>query len=311
MTSFNDLFNSVKNTATHKKKLSVPNNKKANASSKSEEKIDINNTPTPSSVHTNIIAKQSTELSFLFDMAYVAATSDNSFYLPHPYKRHHSGKNAQKYLDKFNSDISFTDNYFNSTLELSQKLDMHSTSRLELFSEIRKIYPDFCHNIEEKMEPEDFDFYKQNKTNLKKCLSSPYPYSHEISSEDILFEYRDKLSKLIDTLDFSKACKIEDSFVLSELNIFLQKLSELCPEKQLEFSNKEISINDNESINALDFVIKLQNERIDRIKKYSTIENLYNKMQKQSYLRLNIRKTKDKETNRLSTKDLYTNDEIR
>lgn len=316
MSTFNNFFNSIKNTVTHKKNVPINSNITINTSSESQEESanmlsQINDVPTPSSIHTNVTSKQSIELSFLFDMAYVAATADNLFYLPHPYKIHRSGKNAQKYADKYDSDLSYTDTYFKNELEAYKKLALHSESRMNLFNEIRKIYPSFCHNIEEKISEEDFEFYQKNKTNLKRCLYCSNPYSYEKSSEDVLFEYRDKLSKVIDTLDFSRACKIEDSFVLSELNIFLKKLSELSPEQQQEFSSKEIKLRNNETINSLDFVAKLQSERIDRIEKYSVIENLYNKIQKQSYLRLSLRRKKDKNVNLVNPKDLYTDNEIR
>ena len=77
--------------------------------------------PTPNSIAHNITAKQTFALSFLLDMAYVAATADNSFYLPKPYKISHAGKNRKIFEEKFNSDIVFTSEYYKKNIKVSKK----------------------------------------------------------------------------------------------------------------------------------------------------------------------------------------------
>lgn len=318
MSFLTDFFSNIRNKFTNKNTLPPPGSIKINAFSGVQEEEEalvfnsINDLPTPSSIHTNIAAKQSMELSFLLDMAYVAATADNAFYLPHPYKVHHSGKNAKIFEEKFKADVAFTDEYFKTTVETSNKLDAHSKPRMKLLDEIRTVYPTFLHDMDEKIPEEDFKFYRKNKAQLKKYISaSETAYSDEKYSQDILLTYRDNLAKLIDSLDFSKACRIEDSFVIDEFNTFFKKLSELTPEEQLEFSNREITIKEEETMSVLDFALKLQHDREARIDKYSTIENLYSKLENQSKLKLNIREIQDENTNHIHPQDLINDDEIR
>ena len=107
--------------------------------------------PTPNSIAHNITAKQTFALSFLLDMAYVAATADNSFYLPKPYKISHAGKNRKIFEEKFNSDIVFTSEYYKKNIKVSKKLDNYVKPRKELFEIIQTVYPEFCHNMENKI----------------------------------------------------------------------------------------------------------------------------------------------------------------
>lgn len=318
MSFLTDFFNNFKNRFTHKNTLPPPGSIKVNTFSDVQEEEEnfvnsaIDELPSALSVHTNIAAKQSMEMSFLLDMAYIAATADDGFYLPRPYKIHHSGKDAKFYEEKYNADVAFTDEYFKTTIETNNKLDAHSKPRMKLLEEIRTIYPDFFHDMNEKIPEEDYTFYRKNKAQLKKCLSaSEVAYSDKKFSKDLLLTYRDNLAKLIDSLDFSKACRIEDSFVIDEFNIFFQKLSELSPEEQLEFSNRQITIKEGETMSTLDFALKLQHDRESRIEKYSTIESLYNKLENQSKLKLNIREINDENTNHIRPYDLVNDDEIR
>ncbi len=275
MSFLSDFFSSIKNKLTNKKTLSEP--VKINTFSAIdqleqealEQPKSIYESPTPFAIHSNIASKQTSELIYLFDMAYVAATADNSFYLPHPYKIHHSGKNAQKFEEQFHADTEFSNEYLKKNVKLSKKLDVHSKSRLDLYDSIREVYPDFCRNMNQKISPEDLEFYKQNKSKFKKCLSSRDSYSDEIPLQEQLLEYQDNLAKLIDSSDFSKACKIEDTFVLSELNIFLEKYASLPLQEQSEFAKKKITIKQfdgkKNKIGVLTFAHQLKEERENRV----------------------------------------------
>ena len=70
-------------------------------------------------------------------MAYVAATADNSFYLPKPYKISHAGKNRKIFEEKFNSDIVFTSEYYKKNIKVSKKLDNYVKPRKEFFEGIQ------------------------------------------------------------------------------------------------------------------------------------------------------------------------------
>ena len=241
--------------------------------------------PTPNSIAHNITAKQTFALSFLLDMAYVAATADNSFYLPKPYKISHAGKNRKIFEEKFNSDIVFTSEYYKKNIKVSQKLDNYVKPRKELFEIIQTVYPEFCHNMENKISHEDYEFYKKNKVSLKKCLHCKDTYSDTVSSKDVLLGYQDNLANIIDTLDFSKACKIEDTFVASELITFFDKFSELSDEDKKSIIKHKIKLG-NGTIKTLDFAKKLLDERNNRIAKYSSIEDLYKKIDEKTHIQL-------------------------
>lgn len=313
---FNDFLKNIKNKITGKKELPAPNAVEIHVFSDSQQEEDeffnrhktIYDEPTPSSIHSNISTKQSCELSYLFDMAYIAATADNCFYLPHPYKIHHSGKKAQEFETKFNDDTIISAEYLKKNIKASKKLDIHTSSRSALYEEIRRIYPDFCHNMDKKVSEEDLEFYKKNKIQLKKCLYVKEGYSDEISLRDQLAQYQDNLAKVIDTLDFSKACKIEDTFVLSELDKFFEMYSKLPQEEQHETSNKKIKMQNGNKIGVIVFAQKLKKEREDRIGKYSTIEELYNKLGKQSGLRLSINQKTEENTNHIQPSNLHSED---
>lgn len=258
--------------------------------------------PTYSSIAHNITSKQTYALSYLLDMAYVARTADNSFYLPKPYKIAHTGKSAKIFEEKYNSDVVFTNEYFKKNIKSSKKLDFYVDPRKELYGLIRTVYPEFCHNMDGKISPEDYEFYKKNKMSLKKCLSCHDTYSNTSLSKDILLNYQDNLAKLIDTLDFSKACKIEDTFVVSEINIFLDEFSKLSQEEKEEFAKHKIKLPSNsknkKSIRALDFIQEIFNERIHRIDQYSSIEELYTKLSSKKQINLVVNDTQEEIDNK-------------
>lgn len=258
--------------------------------------------PTPSGIAHNIVSKQTFALSFLFDMAYVAATADNSFYLPKPYKISHSGNSRKVFEEKFKSDIAFTNEYYKKNIKVSKKLDNYVNPRKELFEIMRTVYPDFCHNMEQKVPREDYEFYRKNKINLKKCLHCQDSYSDTVSSKDILLGYQDDLAHLIDTLDFSKACKIEDTFVASEIITFFNKFSNLSNEDKESIIKHKIKLN-NSSIKPLEFAKKLLDERNDRIVKYSSIEDLYTKMDKKTHIKLTLNTPQEENSKQQPTPD--------
>lgn len=287
------ILDNLKTVLNHDKKVVVePRNVFSSDFYNQEVRIpdSIYDQPTPSSIAHNITAKQTFALSYLLDMAYVAATADNSFYLPKPYKTVHYGKDAQAYNEKLNADIAFTQEYFKKNIKVSKKIDSYVELRKKAYDFIREIYPDFCHNMEEKISHEDFEFYRKNKITLRRCLHSNETYSDSISSKDVLLGYQDKLAQTIDTLDFSKACKIEDSFVISELNTFFDRFSKLSEEEKKSFMKHKIKLNNNSTTRIIPFAQKLLDERNNRIEQYSSIEDLYKKMDEKTHIKLTRRK---------------------
>lgn len=287
---FSNIANIFKRKPEELPAPAIPTNRAAeNANTEYESSLAYVLEPeSPSHIASVISSKQTYLIAHLYDMGFVAATIDDSFYLPRPYKTVHFGKQAQFYEQKYKEDNEVSEKYFPKNIAVSKRLSSRVDSRMELYSKIREIYPGFCKDMDKKVPPEDYELYKTNKANLKKCISKKAQYSDQQSLKDLLFNYQDNASKLIDSLDFSKACKIEDSFVFSELETFFAKLSELPKEERTKFSKPKIQVNDQYSPTLLEFAQKLQKERKFRIEKYSAIENLYTKLSKQSHLKLTI-----------------------
>lgn len=232
---------------------------------------------TPSSLHTTISMKQSYLLNHLFDMAYVAATADDTFYLPRPYKIAHHQSVAKKFDDKYKDDVSACDENFERNKIALEKISSHVSPRLQLFDKIKEIYPNFCLNYDKKMSPDDLPIYIENRKSLKKAIFKTNTYSDTTSSRDVLLDCKDKLSNVIDSQGFAKACHIEDRFVLSEIDVFLDKLGKLPEEERAQFANNTITAGEN-TVPILDYVDKIRQERLSRIEQYSSIEQLYSKI---------------------------------
>lgn len=251
---------------------------------------DIYEQPMPTSIHSNISLKQSYTLAYLFDMAYIASTADNSLYLAPPYKVSHFGNSIKKYNDKFEEDVKTVAENFQKNIQISKKLDVHTNSRKILFEKIREIYPDFCLDIDKKISPEDLQIYTFNKHKFKKTLNTSNVYFENISSKDLLLQYQDNIAQIIDTQTFSKACEIEDKFVLSELSHFFDKLSELPEKEQKSFSKYKIPLRDNSHTTAFELAEKMKKERIYRLERYSSIQMLYDKLKNKHYISFESKK---------------------
>lgn len=232
---------------------------------------------TPSSIHTTLSMKQSYLLNHLFDMAYVAATADDAFYSPRPYKVAHHAAVAKKFDDKYNEDVSTCNENFERNKIALEKLSNYVTPRLQLFDKIKEIYPNFCLNYDKKMSPEDLKVYVENRKSLKKTIFVTNVYSDTVSSKEVLLDCKNKLSNVIDSEGFAKACHIEDNFVLSELDVFFDKLGKLPEEERTKFTNSTITSGEN-TVPILDYINRVKQERLSRIGQYSSIEQLYSKI---------------------------------
>lgn len=260
--------------------------------------IDINEaySQTPDHIRRDINVKQTHILASLFDMAYIAATAEDSFVLPQPIKfAQRNSKKIAEYNEKYNNDMEFSKRHFKKNIKACQKLHDRVESRAVLFEMIRKVYPDFALNYDKKISPEDLEIYTKNKKLLKRNigLHKDIVYSGKTSSEELLGTYCDSLSSLIDTKEFSKACQIEDSFMLSELDIFFEKFAELSDEEKQAFSSTKITTSKGNVVSALKLANLLRNSRISRLEKYAQIESLYQKMDSNPFIKLDINESDD------------------
>lgn len=257
------------------------------------EKLRDSYNQTPAHVRSDINVKQIYILANLFDMAYIAATAEDSFVLPQPIKFAHINRNSKRLEEsneKYHNDMEFTNRQFRKNLKACQKLHDRTESRDVLFEMIRKIYPDFALNYDKKISPEDLEVYLNNKKNLKRYIGvhKEIVYSEKASSEELLSNYCDSISSLIDTKEFSKACQIEDTFMLHELDIFFEKFAQLSDEEKQAFSSTKIKTSKGNNIGALKLATLLRNNRISRLEKYAQIESLYKKMDSHPFIKLDI-----------------------
>lgn len=95
------------------------------------------------------------------------------------------------------------------------------TNQDELFSRIRSIYPDFALHMADKVSAEDWRFYTQTMQKTGKLIRDLTVGSTErdltMIPED---DEQEIISEFIDSRDFARACKIEDTFMTQEFEEF-------------------------------------------------------------------------------------------
>lgn len=266
--NFRDQYNIEKtNTSTHEFEPML-----FDSSSESEVQ-DIYENPNSIQIRSNIHVKQTKILDNYYDMGFIASIADNLFVLSSPVKIL-LGHTKQYANEKYEADKATVQNNFEKNVKASKKLDKKVLYRSMLFDSISKVYPDFCHNMEEKVDTEKYALYHKEKHNLRRIVNSFPSYSINDFSSEMLLSYKDNLSSVIDTPEFSKACSIEDEFVISEIDTFIQILEKMPKEKQKPFHRKKIKIGE-EYFSTIEAAEKVKTERINRLKKYSEIQKLY------------------------------------
>lgn len=254
----------------------------------SEDEIkDIYENPNSIQIRSNIHTKQNEILNNYYDMGFIASIADNLFVLPSPVKVlfNHTKQYAN---EKYEADTAVVKNNFEKNIKASKKLDKKVSYRSILFSSISKVYPDFCCNMEEKIGTEKYSLYYKEKLALRRILTSTPNSSINDFSSEILLSYKDRLSCVIDTPEFSEACSIEDEFVISEIEAFFQALSKMPKEKQKPFHRKKLKIGE-DYFSTIEIAEKVKTERLNRLKKYSEIQKLYRKLENHPYIKLSVK----------------------
>lgn len=260
--------------------------------SESEAK-DIYKNPNSIKIRSNIHIKQAEILDNYYDMGFIASIADNLFVLSSPVKVLF-GHTNQYANEKYEADKATVQNNFEKNVKASKKLDKKVLYRSMLFDSISKVYPDFCHNMEEKVGTEKYALYHKEKHSLRRIINSIPSYSINEFSSEMLLSYKDNLSSIIDTPEFSEACSIEDEFVISEIDTFIQILAKMPKEKQKPFHRKRIKIGE-EHFSTIEAAEKVKTERINRLKKYSEIQKLYKKLETHPYIKLSLKEDGSRE----------------
>lgn len=261
-----------------------------------QEKENIYENPNCLNIRANILKKHFQMLIEFYDMGFVASIADNLFVLSSPVKNL-SGYNKKTASEKYEADLETMQTNFEKNIKASKKLDKKVSYRQSIFDSIRKVYPDFCKNMEEKVNPEQYSLYHKERNSLRILISrSTYSSHNDDYFSNILINYKDNLSALIDTPQFSEACNIEDQFVIAEIDTFIQTLTNMPKEEQKPFHRKRLKIGE-EQFSILEVAEKLKAERISRLQKYTEIQKLYEKLNNHPYIKLELLK-KDSEESR-------------
>ena len=235
--------------------------------------------PSYTNIKSNIIIKQSLLLNY-HDMLSVARLADNCLMVRPPVLYSISGKSHAEHERIFEENHKFFDINFKKNIKASRKLDFQVYSRKELFSNISEVYPEFGQNMKSKISGEDYELYHTYKRNLKSLFTHDVDYKPLEPSSETLKHAQDKLSEVIDSSGFSKACEIEDRFMLSELDTFFDKLPYATKEQRSKLSKPTILREDGQKISTLDLAKRVREEEIARLKKYAEISELYDKLNK-------------------------------
>lgn len=237
----------------------------------------VYDSPTYSNIRNNISVHQAALLLYYHDLAYVASTINDSIVVGAPVKHVHTGKAAEEYNRIYDQNTEFARSNFRKNIKLSKKLDYHLYTRSQLFNNLREIYPDFGQNMKDKISPEDYELYHSNMAKLKKTLLlDVHDEPFKVLSES-LAQAQSKISEVTSTFDFSRACEIEDRFIISEIDKFFGQFSQAPQEKQALARKATIKLENGNKISTIDLANKVREERISRLRKYSEISDLEKK----------------------------------
>ena len=257
---------------------------------------DIYKNPLYHTIRSNISSKQSYLINHFHDMTFVASYSDFAFVLSAPFKTYAGKKTAEEREKAFQDDKAFTANLFKKNIEISKKLDAKEKSRAEFFALVHKVYPTFGQNMEDKISKEDFDLVQHVRKSFRQVFaSSNLEYDHNVSQKDKLLSLQDKLSEIIDSETFAKACNIEDKFMISELDKFFELLPNAEIEIKRELNHETLRTHDGRKISCINLARKIKQDRVQRTQKYEQISKLYTKLGSGKELKILLKPNDDYE----------------
>lgn len=235
-------------------------------------------TPTYDSIRSNIIIQQSTLLLNFHDMAYVASSAKDALVVSTPVKQSISGKSSQEYNRVFKENFEFAQNNFKKNIKASKKIGNHCATRTQLFDSIKSIYPNFAQNMKKKVSEADYELYLTTMKAFKKSLSLEITCGPLELLSDSLAEAQRKISEVLSSSSFPKACEIEDRFIISEIDTFFSELAKADPSIQKLAKRATISLEPGAKISTVDFASRIREERLSRLKKYSEMSSIFEKL---------------------------------
>ena len=240
---------------------------------------DIYKNPLYHTIRSNIVSRQTHLINYFHDMVFVASCADKTFVLSAPFKTYTPGKNKEEQEQLYIQNKTFTQNNFKGNIAVSKKLDAKYKSRYELFKALQTIYPSFGLQLEQKLPKEDYELLLKAKRALKHViLKNPMGYEPKKTQSEVLLEYQDLLSEVIDSELFAKACNIEDCFMIKEIDTFFKMYSTAEPEKKKPLTHATLLTHDSKKISPLELAHKIRNDRVNRTRLYDQIAKLYDKL---------------------------------
>lgn len=238
-------------------------------------------------VKSNIKTNQNHLLS-MHDMAFVASLAESCIVLPGVVKFTKSGADNISSKEKFLQDRIFSADHFKENIKASHKLESKCNARRKLFEHIREVYPDFANHMDDKISDSDSKTYHTVLRKFRYTLSKELIYTGDTSSSDLLLQKKDDISEVIDSIDFTRASEIEDKFMISELDTFFKMLEASPKEVQHDFKKHNIQIAGGKKQSIFELAEKAKQDRLRRLEKYSSIYNIYKKLEKHPYIKLEL-----------------------
>lgn len=156
------------------------------------------------------------KLALNHDISFVLNNLEDIIILPIPFREHGiplADHNLSKKLAMDSLEHAET-NY--------KKFEEELKLRESTFLQIREVYPDFCITMKGKVSDQDFEDYLSF---MRTCTDSVFSIMHMSVSEmtkekyaEHLLEKKDLVSSLVDSETSCRLSKIQDEFVLNELN---------------------------------------------------------------------------------------------
>lgn len=247
--------------------------------------------PTTSFLSGNILNKQLLLMNRFLDMGFLVATSDSAIVLHSPIINYNIKKASVDRHEEYEENRKTYEENLKRNIKLSKKMDKRALQFENMFFMIKKVYPSFCEEMEKKIPEKDYNLYLEQKKKLRKIITKRNNSSDKKLSDELL-EYKDSISEIIDLPDFSKACEIEDSFVVSELNKYFEMLKNIPNEERKE-QNRPIIEYDNRRISTIMFANEVLKDRKNRIKKYEEILQIIDKLKDKKYIEITALKKND------------------
>ncbi len=280
---------------------STPNGDKAEKEAVVHDYSDERNLPVYASIKNSLRMCLMTLLNKNHDLAYVASVVDNSVVLPMPYKSLSSKSHKDPAL--FAEDKKFAEENFGVNLKLYQKIAPYTESRQLLYQRIRSVYPDFALNMEKKIPAEDYILYTSQLRAMRGLINDPV-IDKDIPLRENLLMIQDRHAEVIDTRDFTRACAIEDGFIIAELDRFYALLRDASTE-QIDALNKEdipVYVQSPGQLrlhkgkySAVHFADVCMENRKSRMRKYDEINLLYKKLDAHPEIRLTVKEEYDED----------------